>query len=206
MITVGVAIPSIPRRHRMAVEAVGSVLTQSHAVDQVLLEVDHRRSGAAQTRNRAWRALDTEWVCFLDDDDLLYPQHVAHLVAHAAATGADLVYPWFDVQMAPTDTREPFDFLFIGGVSAEGHPFDAEAIDTLLTVANFIPVTVLVRRELLVEVDGFPQPGSERWPHDANEDWGCWRDMLATGAVFAHLPERTWRWRWHADHTMGRPG
>lgn len=202
--TVGVAIPSIPRRHKMAVEAVGSILTQSHAVDQVIVEVDHRRSGAAAARNRAWRSLATDWVAFLDDDDLMYPQHVAHLMGHARDTGADLVYPWFDVQMAPGDTREPFDFLFINGVSAEGHPFDDEAAETLRMAANFIPVTVLVRRELLEAVDGFPQPRSERWPHDANEDWGCWRSMLDSGATIAHLPERTWLWRWHAEHTMGR--
>lgn len=203
--TVGVVIPTIPRRHKMAAEAVASVLAQSHTVGRVLLEVDRQRSGAPQTRNRAWRMLDTEWVCFLDDDDLLYPQHVAHLLDHAADTGADLVYPWFDVRLAPHDKREPFDFLFINGRTAEGHPFDDEAAATLRETANFIPITVLVRRSLLEAVDGFPQPGSERWPHDANEDWGCWRDMLAAGATFAHLPERTWLWRWHDGHTMGRP-
>lgn len=204
MTTIGLVIPSIPRRADMAAAAVASALGQSRRLDVVHVEVDARRSGAPATRNRGWRALDTEWVGFLDDDDVLYPHHVLHLYQHALETGADLVYPWFDVRDRQPD-RPPFDFLLIEGKTAEGHPFDDAARATLADKANFIPITVLVKRALLEEVGGFPLPNTEAWPHDANEDWGCWRAMLAAGATFSHLPERTWQWRWHFDHTMGRP-
>lgn len=200
---VTVCIPSIPRRTAMLQEAVRSVQTQTGVGDPIIaVNLDTEGVGAARSRNAALESAKTKWVAFLDDDDLLYPQHLDVLTSYAEYQDADLVYPWFDLHegVDPLAVR-------IGDryVSPFGLPFGPEHETHLRTEGNFIPVTVLVRRELLMDVGGFPLPYSEDWPHPTNEDWGCWRRLLDAGAKFAHAPERTWRWRWHHGNTSGRP-
>ena len=200
MIDVAVCIPSIPSRTQLLQRAMDSVANQTYtpSVVSVIYDVDAR--GAAQTRNEAWRRTDAPWIAFLDDDDELYPQHLERLVAES--DDADLVYPWFDLPHGVDPLAVRVDDAY---VSPYGLQFGEQHRRHILTEGNFVPITVLVRRELLEEVDGFPQPGSTRWPHDHCEDWGCWQDMLRAGARFKHVPERTWKWNWHGQNTSGRP-
>lgn len=180
-------IPSIPLRAGLLRRALGSVLTQTQAVDAISVVVDHTHAGSTDTRNRALAAVDTEWTAFLDDDDQWLPHHVETLLGAAEKTGADVVYPWFEL---PHGT-DPWPGVF-------GREFDAEE---LAAVRNYVPVTVLARTALLREVGGFEAIGPE---HDACDDWGCWRRLLAAGARFHHVPERTWIWNWHRGNTSGR--
>jgi glycosyltransferase involved in cell wall biosynthesis len=193
---VAVCIPSIPVRPNELARALASVAAQTYPVYEINVASDHDHEGAAATRNRAWRATSAPWLILLDDDDELYPFHIEALLAEAETSGASLIYPWFDV-------GNGWDPLAINGKPAEGHPFDDEAREHLLTVANHIPVTVLVRREALEAADGFPLPMSERWPHAQNEDWGAWVSMLNAGFTFHHLNRRTWKWWWGG---IGGPG
>ena len=80
-------------------------------------------------------------------------------------------------------------------------PFDLAELD----VRNWIPITYLIRRDLAMEVGGFPELESERWPMDNCEDWGFLRDVRDAGGTFAHLPERTWAWHWNGRNTSGKP-
>src|SRR3546814_14405548 len=88
----------------------------------------------------------------------------------------------------------------MNGAPAFGQEFDPAA----LQANNFIPVTALVRTSLFVAVGGFPQPGSEAWPHADCEDWGLWQRLLAPGAPFSHLPERTWTWHSSEERRVGK--
>lgn len=200
MTTVALCITSIPPRRQLLREAVASVIAQTRQPDVWRIAIDHNGVGAATTRNHAWRSVDADWIAFLDDDDLLLPNHLETLLAHS--DDADLVYPWFEL-------LEGADPLYVTQngrlVPAFGVPFGEEQREYVFTSGNFIPVTVLVRRALLEEVGGFPQPGSAEWPHETCEDWGCWQRLLRAGARFKHVPERTWRWRWHGQNTSGRP-
>jgi len=197
--SVGVAIASIPPRTVLLAEALASVCAQTRSPDAISVQVDHLREGAAGCRNRAWRALDTDYVAFLDDDDLLKPEHLERLMVTAEETGADVVYPWFDLQVHG-DLRNDLDPL-----GMLGQPFVAAELEH----RNWIPVTLLVRRDVLSAVGGFPTPGSDRWPHSECEDWGCWQAVARAGGRFVHLPERTWVWRHHSlagfGNTSGRP-
>lgn len=181
-------IPAIPPRvadgklHR----ALASVLAQTRAVDAVVVQVDHDRAGAAANRTAALRAVGTEWSALLDDDDEWSPGHVAALLAHAEATGTDLVYPWFEV----AGGTDPWPHR-------EGQPFDREA----LRGENFVPITVLVRTELLRAIGGFLPKGP---PDNPCEDWGTWDALLGQGARFEHLSVRTWTWHMHGENTSGR--
>lgn len=190
---IAVCIPSIPPRGTMLTRAIASVATQNLAPHAVCVAVDHERRGAAVTRNEAWRMARTEWVAFLDDDDELLPQHLQHCLDEAEEHGADLVYPWHFI-IGPEGRRKP-DLL-----AGQGVDFDPAELD----VRNFIPVTLIVRRELLEAIGGFPVPGTEDWPHQDCEDWACWRRLVAVGAKFHHTPEVTWLWHHHGKNTSGR--
>jgi glycosyltransferase involved in cell wall biosynthesis len=197
---VAVCIPTIPPRRALLREALVSVLEQTRPVDEIIVVTDVDGDGAGPTRNRAWRRASADWVAFLDDDDMLGPTHVETLLAHSAE--ADVVYPWFHL---PTGVDPLFVHRNGELVPAFGVPFGDEQLNHLLTQGNFIPVTVLVRRAWLEFVDGFPTPGTARWPHAECEDWGCWQDLARHGARFKHVPERTWTWRWHGLNTSGKP-
>lgn len=162
---------------------------------------DKYYAGPAAVRNTALRLVETEWVGFLDDDDVLYPEHVEKLLAKAKETDADLVYPWFDGPNAE-------GILELHGRSPEGWEFGSKHRQWLLDVGNFLPITVLARTSMLRNVGGFPEPGDPDIPGtgDAgNEDWGLWRRLLLADAKFVHLPERTWMWRVHGQNTSGMP-
>jgi Glycosyl transferase family 2 len=180
-------IPSIPPRagthlHR----ALDSVLQQDRAVDGISVSIDHQRRGSAANRTRALSGVGTEWTALLDDDDEWNTDHVRLLLEHAEDTGADLVYPWFTVP----EGWDPWP-------EREGQPFD----EALLRTANYIPITVLVRTELLWDAGGFTPKGPADNPCD---DWGTWERLIAAGARFEHLNRRTWIWHWHGGNTSGR--
>lgn len=213
MTSVVVCVPTIPARAdrlRRAVASVGRQTTSPDVQLSVNVTLDNDGDGAARTRNRAWHdAEPSDWIAFLDDDDELRPNHVELCLRQAEATGADLVYPWFNIHDdAGQDitARDPLSVPHAGARrSPYGVAFNDELRTELLTRNNFIPVTVLVRRELLADVGGFPVPGTPEWGESCCEDWGLWRRLLDAGARFEHLPRRTWIWTWHGRNTSGKP-
>jgi glycosyltransferase involved in cell wall biosynthesis len=199
-----VVIPTIAPRADMLKRATDSI--QDERVSYGFwAELDYDKSGPAVARNRAVEAatkdgVTSEWIAFLDDDDMFKPGHLTKCIAHAEETSADVVYPWFDLIRRGKD-RNDWAFLLIDGKDAFGQEFNEPA----LRQNNYIPVTALVRRSLFEQVGGFPVPGSEEWPHVQNEDWGLWLRLLDAGAKFSHLPERTWVWDHHGKNSSGRP-
>jgi glycosyltransferase involved in cell wall biosynthesis len=196
---VTVAIPSIPGRSYSLSRAVESAATQTRPPDAIVVVMDHERNGAHWARNRALAMIDTEWVAWLDDDDILLPNHLEVCVSAAIAGRADLVYPGMiteggrDPLATPVNgrLRDPFGVRF--GPEQEHH---------LRTVGNFIPITNLVRAELVRQVGGFPKARSEEFAEE--EDYGLLIRLLDAGARFVHAPVRTWRYRFHASNTGGR--
>lgn len=201
MTTIGLAVPTIPPRTEQLRRALTSVVAGQRLPDRISIVTDHGHNGAATTRNAAWRALgDVDYVAFLDDDDEWLPNHLRVLMFAALETKADLLYSYFTI---PEGLPDP---LALNGKPVLGHPFDDEAREEILASSNFIPITVLVRREALEAIDGFPSPNSERWPHPTNEDWCAWRDLLNAGYTFHHVPERTWLWHHWGYGMPGVPG
>jgi len=181
---ISVVIPTIPPRHREFLRALDSVSGQTLRAAAIVIETDAGRLGAAEARNRAMKSVKTDWVAFLDDDDVMYPQHLKLCARYATLTGVDVVYPGYDCDDDP--------------VNCFGLPFDAG----LLRQRNYIPVTVLARTELVRAAGGFQERTDENG--DPCEDWGLWLAMLDRGAKFGHLPQKTWRWHL-GDTTKGRP-
>lgn len=185
---ISMCIPSIPIRGGLIRHAVGSVLEQAYPAHSINVAIDHDRMGAAHTRNRALYSAQTEWVAFMDDDDILYPNHLELLVAKQIETGADVIFPWFDTDPPGGD---PFPSEF------ETREYDP-------AVPHMFPITTLVRRTLAWRVGGFPvaDPVSEVC---AGEDWTFWLKMRDAGAIFAHVNARTWCWNMKGQNTSGLP-
>lgn len=166
LVDLTVVTPTIPGRERLLGECTASVgvLGLPH-----LIERDEARDGPAAIRNRLLEQVATEWVVFLDDDDLLLPNYVDAVTPHLAA--ADVVYTGWH--------------LTGGGDGPFPIPFDP---DRLADGDNFIPVTACARTAMVRAVGGFPTDVRE-------EDHALWRAMLAVGARFAYAPVIAWRYR-----------
>lgn len=173
---VSVITPTIPEREKFLSEARESVARQTHPNTDHIVGVDTSHIGQGFLRNELARKSTAEWLVFLDDDDLLDPEFIELHLAHAQATHSDLVY---SVCRLPSKYR---------GWAPRAAEFD-EALLRLPT-GNYIPVTVLVRRELFNQVGGFKVSGSL-------DDWNLWLDLLNIGAKFSYLPCVLWSYRVH---------
>jgi hypothetical protein len=198
-----VVIPTLHGRKDLLKQAMRSIRGEEVSF-AVVVQADNRGRGPAATRNSAVSlGIETygyvPWIAFLDDDDEFKPGHLTKCVRHAQEAGADVVYPWFDLIREGVN-RNDWEFLRVNGKPAFGQPFNPAALDA----GNYIPVTALVRTSLFNAVGGFPSPGTPEWPHSECEDWGLWRRLRDEGAVFSHLPERTWVWMHHGKNTSGR--
>lgn len=152
-----------------------SIWSQTHLPDAVSIAIDHYRQGAAVTRNRSLYMANTEWIVFLDSDDILYPDYLVKMFKHQEETQADVLWPWFDVKGA----GDPFPMHF-------GRQWNPDE-------PHIFPITTLVRRELALEVGGFPED-YKAGAMCAGEDFPFWVAMSKAGAKFSHLPERLWEW------------
>jgi hypothetical protein len=164
----------------MLERAATSVRAQTVPVEHVLAE-DIHHLGAAITRAHGLALVETEWTAFLDSDDELDPDHVEQLLACAADTGADYVYPWFRV----VGGSDPFPMFF-------GKPFDP-------TAPNSTTITILVRTELAKQVGFVRDPNVQVSGEDYAFTLGC----VAAGAKIVHLPRRSWTWFHHNGNTSG---
>lgn len=198
---VTVVMPRSGRKWRDAYarEAVASVHNQTRPV-QLIVAHDIDREGPATVRNRALRLVETEYVAFLDDDDILDPEHCEMLWRCAVETGADVVYPQFRVEGGDYMRRRSLGDLAVlmAAVEREAHG-KAGVFGQTMLAGNFVPVTTLCKVDSVRAVGGFPTgiaaPIHPFPPHPRLEDWGLWLRLLNWGAKFAHLPRITWTWR-----------
>lgn len=201
--TVAVVIPAHPARasNGLLRQAVESVWAQTLLPDELIVEIDNNRTGAPATRQRALSKVTTDWVAFLDSDDMLLPRHLELCLRHAAEEDADFVYPWFKILQQHADGRErliEWDGTKGDGVFPPTHfaaEFDPDnPIETT--------ITVLVRTELAKQV-GFQ--ALDRGQVNTGEDRYFTMGCLAAGARIRHLRRFTWVWRhhWIAEDVMG---
>jgi hypothetical protein len=174
---IAVVTPTVPSRSSLLEECKASVKAQTwggdilHAVGE-----DHANVGAATMRNNIVQGIDPsyEWLAFVDDDDILLPEHLSTLAA--SSEGADVIYSNCQEE-GFTKTWQTRDFNYDEVKSA-----------------NYIPVTVLMRRSMFEKVGGFQ---SEPYP---GEDQHLWLRAALAGARFVYVPQATWTYRQHPQH------
>lgn len=204
---VTVVIPTIPGREDLLRRAVKSISDQQAHPGNVIAQLDLDRHGAHWARNEALKLVETPWVAWLDDDDILLPNHLRVLVRGAnRAPDADLVftYPefvggrdplavWIDGQVVPEPINVPWDYRCELSMRKHG---------------NFIPVTHMVKTDLVRSVGGFPEPNSMPEVHNGSQDCEdalLLIKLLDVGAKFHHVcGVRTWVYNFHSENTGGK--
>lgn len=183
--TISVVIPTIPQRSAMLGEAINSVRCQELYPSEICIAVDSQRQGAAATRQRALNMASAQWVAFLDDDDIMLPDHLKALHDHAYLTDADYVFSYF-VRSKGGDPLGHF-----------GKPFNP-------SVPHHTTITILVKRELAQSI-GFNNHADAN-PAWCGEDWRFTLSCVEAGAKIVHLPRETWIWTRHPGNSSGIPG
>jgi LmbE family N-acetylglucosaminyl deacetylase len=144
------------------------------AVEDVTL-INHDASrGRSEAANAGVRAATHPFVCFLDDDDLLYPEHFETLAAAARDTQKAAWY---------SDAVSAF---VRGGVTEKKLRIYSRDFDRdLLLADNYIPLTtILIPRDAFLSLGGFDAQ------IDLFEDWDFLIRLSGRGA-FAHVARVT---------------
>ena len=171
---VDVITPTILERAELLIQAEESVARQTYSPVGHLVGIDAKGIGPGFVRNELVKQSSAEWLVFLDDDDLLDDRFVEWMMKAVQEQKTDLVY-------APC--RYPPGAPWRPPISR----FDPDR----LRGANYIPVTVMMRRAIFDQVGGFKITA----PY---EDWNLWLSLLDAGVVFGYFPHVCWTYRLHA--------
>jgi len=202
-LTVTVVVPTITGREKLLKRALRSVERQRRQPDALLVEHDVDRVGVAHMRNRALSKVDTDAVAWLDDDDELLPNHLKALMSILERrVSVDLVYPVPRMIGGDDPTATSLHGRW---VRPWGIPFGDEQARHLRRYGNFIPMTHVVKTDVVRKAGGFPIPGTPEWPRHNVEDWGYLIRLLDAGCRIHHLDITTWLWHVHDSHTGGEP-
>lgn len=172
--------PSLSHRATMLGEMLRSVSAQTVQPDSHLIRIHtpERPSvqGLVDQRNALLKMVQTEWMAWVDDDDLLLPNHVETLLS--GMDGADLVYTW-------PKGPQPFEKWDVTGWSQE------ELLMALLA-GNGIPSCVAMRTSMVYATGGWVKPmaGPIRF-----DDHDMLFRLASMGARFRCIPEETWVYR-----------
>lgn len=142
-------------------------------IDGVTL-VEHETSrGRSEAANAGVKAAKNEYIIFLDDDDLYYPEHLSTLANAARESNAA---GWYSDAVS----------AFIDGARREAMRIYARDFDReLLLVDNYIPLpTLLFRRADFFDLGGFDPA------FDLFEDWD-FLIRLSRRGEFVHVPRIT---------------
>jgi len=161
-------------------------LCESYAIDdpRILCVRSRSRQGISAATNAGAKALRTDWIAFLDQDDILDPRAV-YLVQRASLDHpSDIVYTDED---KIDDAGKRFDPFFKPDWSPH-----------LLLSMNY------VGHFLALKYDLFRRIGGLRSSMDGSQDYDLLlRSTEATGVTVCHVPEVLYHWRVHAMSSSG---
>jgi tetratricopeptide (TPR) repeat protein len=207
---VSVILPTFNRPERLA-EAIDSVLAQTFQDFEILVVNDAgtdveavvsarkssgkityvrhgKNKGLAAARNTGIRLARGEFITYLDDDDLFYPDHLQILV-HCLQNN--------DCGVAYTDAHRAHQ-VQRGGQLVVTHrdlPFSMDFNHDNILVGNFIPVLcVMHRKSCLDEAGLFDETLT------THEDWDLWI-RLSRKYRFGHIRKTTCEFSWRTDGT-----
>lgn len=188
---VSVLMRTTPHRTGRLKEAIASVTAQTYSRIQLVvvedggntaqatmeqLEKEHLleaviyrplpKGGRCIAGNAAMEAATGDLMCFLDDDDLFYADHIEVLVAAWRSNPAlGAVYAWAYQVRTEVESQEPWIYKELDHSLLYRQPFNRY----LLWHHNYLPIqTVLFKRDLYLENGGFDPE------LDNLEDWNLW--------------------------------
>jgi GT2 family glycosyltransferase len=166
-----------------------------------------KRSFISQAKNIGWRSLATEYVYFIDDDNVIDEQTIAPvygIISRSKSIGAimpavlyksrpDLVW----VYATPLSTREGLKHQLIGRNEARNSSLESRLLNT-----DALPNASIVRRKALESVDGFDETLVVNSSMDLclRMKANGWRVFSYTGGFVYHDVEPPGRLGWWATH------
>jgi glycosyltransferase involved in cell wall biosynthesis len=160
---------TLKERHQLLCKSLESAAYQTIKASTHHIVYD-RGEGFVKTVNRAVSFVDTEYFCFLDDDDIIYPNHIKILSENL---DSDIVWTWCDVVGR--------DIKFNRGYEKD-----------LLQKQPYIPSNHAMRTELFREMGGYKDMH--------NADWDMLKRCETAGASFKNVPKTTWQYRFHGNN------
>ena len=200
MSLVSVVIPAF-NQARFVRQAVRSALDQTHPWVEVIVVDDGStdetgaalrefrdvpgvtvirqvNAGLPAARNRALADARGEFVCFLDSDDFLAPEHIGRLL-EPLVLDPTLSFAYCDVQFVNIDGDPSGEF----SIGRARRTVTGDIFESLLVGGYFPPHTVLVRRTALDEAGAFDTDLG------GHADYELWM-RLAAGGHRAHYVDR----------------
>ena len=174
-VEVTVLTPTIDGREDFLKEAKASVEAQTIPARHLIGKDTKNSKGPAAVRNRLAARAKTKYIAFLDDDDLLDPDHLEVLLRAIKADKADMAYSWCRADGADLN------------VNRWQQGWDARRIRK----TNWIPVTVMVRKSSFDRIGGFPTAGDI----NAVDDWELWKLMAIHDYKVVCVEKVTWTYR-----------
>jgi glycosyltransferase involved in cell wall biosynthesis len=208
--SISVVIPAY-NRSRFIAETLESVLAQTLQPDEVLVIDDgstddtaaiaesfaprvrvYRRSNQRQAaaRNFGVQQATSEWIAFLDDDDVWEPNKLERQMEELARhPEADLCYTGRVLLMQKGDTATFGRVIYA--------PPAKDIRRALFERCSFFPSCVLIRRSTFLAVNGFDTKFRV-----CCEDYELWLKLLHSGTKFAACREPLLRYRLHETNTL----
>lgn len=142
--------------------------------------IEHETSrGRSEAANAGVHAATNGFICFLDDDDRMYPEHLQTL-ANAARGSSQAA--WYTDAVSAFLRRGPSGALEVEKML---RLFSRDFDPTILLVDNYIPLpTLLLPRQSVLDAGAFDPA------FDLFEDWDL-LIRLAQRGTFAHVPRIT---------------
>ena len=140
-----------------------------------------QKVGRSKTGNIALELADGEYLNFLDDDDILLPEHIKKLVETLIIDKNMAAYSNAEEIQIDIISRTPYKYIIKRKLFRYRQPFNK----LLLYTFNYIPIqSIMFHKELFEELGGFDDS------LDALEDWDLWV-RYSTKTDFTYVNENT---------------
>jgi len=172
-----------------------------------------RRTFISKAKNIGWRSLTSEYIYFIDDDNVIGEETIAPvfgIISRSKSIGAvmpavlyksrpDLVW----VYATPLSSRRELKHQLIGRNEARNSSLENRLLNT-----DALPNASIVRREALESVDGFDETLVVNSSMDLclRMKANSWKVFAYTGSFVYHDVEAPGRLGWWAIHGAVDPG
>ncbi len=152
--------------------------------------IKQQNGGIAAARNAGIQAATSEWIAFLDHDDLMQPNKLEEQVRVIDAenrrrSDGKTCSPLVVIYSA-------FDFLYIDGSTRRVPAFPASQLWPALRYRTpILPSTSIIRRSALLEIGGFHKVY-------CIDDWNLWFRLIRrfSPEAFQEIPQSLTLYRW----------